>query len=143
MNGSRRCVLASIGTALTAGCTDRFAADSGIKLGSLRVANPADRAHTVDLWLERDGQGVYDGSVEVAPDEDVWIDPTWSSEPAEYDLYYTVSDSDEVSVSRLHEIDTDINGECSVGDLWTIKGSNRSGVSLRSVDQYEAAECNV
>ncbi|WP_222918564.1 hypothetical protein [Natrinema sp. SYSU A 869] len=82
--------------------------------------------------------------VEIDPDNHVWIDPTWSSEPAEYDLYYTVSGSDEVSIAELTNdvAPDDIDGECVVADLWTVMNPSGADVLLKSVDRYEEAKCN-
>lgn len=144
MDVPRRHILAGLGIAPLGGCLERFTSDSGIQLGSLRVANTADEPHTVDLVLERDGSRVYDELVEVDPDNHVWIDPTWSSEPAEYDLYYTVSGSDEVSTAELTDAvaPDDINGECVVADLWTIMSPSGADVLLKDSDRYEEATCN-
>ncbi len=144
MDVHRRHILAGLGMAPLGGCSERFTSDSGIQLGSLRVANTADEPRTVDLVLERDGSRVYNEMVEIDPDNHVWIDPTWSSEPAEYDLYYTVSGSDEVSIAELTNdvAPDDIDGECVVADLWTVMNPSGADVLLKSVDRYEEAKCN-
>ncbi|QRV14993.1 hypothetical protein JMJ58_19105 [Haloterrigena salifodinae] len=142
MDVSRRHILAGLGIASLGGCLERFTSNSGIQLGSLRVANTADKPHTVDLVLERDGSRVYNELVEVDPDNHVWIDPTWSSEPAEYDLYYTVSGSDEVSIAELTDAPDDIDGECVVADLWTVMSPSGPDVLLKDIGRYEEATCN-
>lgn len=144
MGVPRRHILAGLGMAPLGGCLERFTSGPGIRLGSLRVANTADERHSVDLVLERNGSRVYNEMVDVDPDNHVWIDPTWSSEPAEYNLYYTVSGSDEVSIAELTDdvAPDDSDGECVVADLWTVMNPSGADVLLKSVDRYDEATCN-
>ncbi|WP_157231378.1 hypothetical protein [Halostagnicola larsenii] len=144
MDTPRRHILAGLGITLIGGCVGEFRSDSGIQLGSLRVANRLEETQTVDLVLERDESRVYHDMVEVDSDDHLWIDPDWSSEPAEYELYYTVSGSDEVSIAQLTSstVPSNSKGECVFADILISEGSLESMVSLSSVNEVEGAECN-
>ncbi|WP_148225412.1 hypothetical protein [Haloterrigena turkmenica] len=82
--------------------------------------------------------------VEVDVDDHVWIDPDWSSEAVEYELYYTVSGSDEVSIAQLTSstVPSKSEGECVFTDLLLVEGPHGPTVSLSSVDEVEEADCN-
>ncbi|WP_137288103.1 hypothetical protein [Natronorubrum halophilum] len=144
MDVPRRHILAGLGMAPLGGCSERFTSDSGIQLGSLTVLNRVEETHTVDVVLERDDSRVYHGMVEVDVDERVWIDPDWSSEPAEYELYYTVSGSDEVSIAQLtpSTVPSNTERECVFADILLVDGPHGPRVSLSSVEEVEEAECN-
>lgn len=143
MSIPRRHILAGVGITLIGGCLEGFTSDSGIKLGSLRISNQLKETHTVDLVLERGESRVYNGMVEVDAGDHVWIDPDWSSEPAEYDLYYTVSGSDEVSIARFTSSTVPSNdaGECVFTDILLVEEPRGPMVSLSSVDEVEGAKC--
>lgn len=142
---TRRRVLAALGISATGGCMGRFSAgsESGIRLGSLRIANTTDDPRTVDIRIERSGETVYHDTSDVPGTEEVWIEPTWSSEPATYDLYYVLSGTNELQVGRitdLHEEDTE--GECVFADLWIVDGADDSILTVTDVAEQEEATCN-
>ncbi|MFP8958522.1 hypothetical protein ACLI4Y_17560 [Natrialbaceae archaeon A-CW3] len=141
----RRHLLAILGISVTAGCMERLSADSetGIRLGSIRIANTTDETHNVDLLIERNNEFVYHDGSEINADNEVWIEPTWSSEPAEYDLYYVISGIDELQVANLTELhEEDTEGDCLFADIWIVEGGEDSIVTAKDVKEQQEATCN-
>ncbi|MFP9192009.1 hypothetical protein ACLI4Q_10170 [Natrialbaceae archaeon A-CW1-1] len=117
--------------------------ESGIRLGSVRIANTTDETHRVDLLIERNNEIVYRDTSEINATDEVWIEPAWSSEPADYDLYFVISGVDELQVANLtnlHEEET--AGDCLFADVWIVDGSERSLVMAKDVEEQEEAGCN-
>ncbi|MFC7230851.1 hypothetical protein ACFQMM_04515 [Saliphagus sp. GCM10025308] len=124
---------------------ERISADSetGIRLGSIRIANTTDETQKVDLWIERDNEFVYHDSNEIEANNEVWIEPTWSSKPAEYDFYYVISGVDELQVANLTELhEEETEGDCLFADIWIVDGVENSTVTAKDVEEQEAATCN-
>lgn len=124
---------------------ERISADSetGIRLGSIRIANTTDETHRVDLLIERNNEFVYHDTSEIDADNEVWIEPTWSSEPAEYDLYSVISGIDELQVANLTELhEEETEGDCLFADMWIVEGAADSIVTAKDVEEQEEAACN-
>lgn len=141
----RRQVLAAIGLLATGGCLAQLSpgSESGIQLGNLRIANTTDDSRTVDARIERNSDTVYHDTTEIPGNDEVWIEPTWSSDPATYDFYYVISGLDEVQHGRLaDEHDEETDGECMFADLWIVDGSEDSILSAKDVAEQENATCN-
>lgn len=144
----RRSYLTSLAAAgsltAVAGCVNVLSgSDSGIRLGSLRIANTTEDTRTVDLRIERNNESVYRGTSEIPGNDEVWIDPTWSSEPATYDFYYVLSGLDELQIKQLTEPDEeDPEGECLFADLWIVDTVEDSVTMTKDVAEQEEATCN-
>ncbi len=116
---------------------------SGIRLGSLRIANTTEVAHTVDILIERGSKSVYHETSEIAGNDGVWIEPTWSSEPADYDLYYVISGFNELQMAKLNELHEDeMEGDCLFADLWITEEVADSFVTAKDTAEEEIATCN-
>ena len=142
---SRRQLLATLGISATAGCAsvNPFSEEGGIQLGSIVVSNEDSVERTVWMFLERDGQPKYTGSVVVEPDEIAEIDPKWSSEPATYQLYWVADGLEEVSYPTF-DADTEIFpewespevGECAIIFIQVVESPQFTRAYLTSID-YE------
>lgn len=100
---TRRQVLSVLGVSSTAGCLSStpFSEGEGIQLGTLIVGNGFEDPRSVQLQLYREGEVVYEGTVELEGNSSEYIDPSWSTDPAEYTLLYaTENDLGKVSFSQ-------------------------------------------
>ncbi|WP_317175878.1 hypothetical protein [Halomontanus rarus] len=83
------------GTVSLAGCLESLSSassgENGISLGTLFVSDHHDEVH-YQIQLERDNEVVYHGEIEVGSEREA-IDPTWSTEPAEYTLIFATADT--------------------------------------------------
>lgn len=121
--------------------------ESGFRLGSIRIINTTYEDYKVDLRIERNNERVYHDTSEIDADNEVWIEPTWSSEPAEYYLYYVVSGVDKVQIAHLsHEkgISPPPEGDCLFADLVITEGLvHNSSLTVRDAKLKEETTCNL
>ena len=132
MGVSRRHVLATLGASASAGCLGNipFLSESGIRLGSIGVFNEYE-SQSIDLELLRDDEVVFKDSFELDTGEQRIIDPSWSTEPAEYTFSYSNGFEAEKSFNvDYHSASTE---ECNF--LWLTYYSNGDRVVL--MDTYE------
>lgn len=142
---TRRHVLAAIGISALGGCVDQFSSgsESGIRLGSIRIANLTGEPCTVDLLMERNNETVHHETYELPAEDHVWIEPTWSSKPATYDFYYTLSGVNDLKLGRLSDLHVEeTDGDCMFADLWISEEFQDSFMVARDVAEEEEATCN-
>ncbi|MFC4436631.1 MULTISPECIES: hypothetical protein [Natrialbaceae] len=136
-------MIAILGLSSLAGCLDavplRSDSKTGVPLGSLFIHNPSEEPQSVQLRLERADEIVYEGDVEAAEGYEI-IDPSWSTEPAEYTLLYA-TDEEIGSAS----IPTDFEGMANSADcyhaLFNFHGPLEPQVELRDSDEFAEGTC--
>ncbi|WP_226042794.1 hypothetical protein [Natrinema sp. DC36] len=140
---SRRHMVAALGLSLLAGCTDAVSlksdSETGIPLGSLFVHNPSEESQSVQLQLKRANEIVYEGTVEAAEGYEI-IDPSWSTEPAEYTLLYATDES-----IGSASIPADFEGKVDSADcyhaLFNFHGPLEPQVELWDSDEFDEGAC--
>lgn len=136
-------MIATLGLSSLAGCADAIPIGSdsktGIPLGSLFVHNPSEKPQSVQLQLKRADEIVYEGTVEAAEGYEI-IDPSWSTEPAEYTLLYA---TDEAIGSA--SIPADFEGRVDSADcyhaLFNFHGPLEPHVELGGSDEFDEGTC--
>ena len=88
---------------------------------------------------------MYHDSSEIDAGGEEWIEPTWSSEPAEYDLYYVVSGIGEVQTAHLTELhEQETEGDCLYASVLITDGLvGNSSVTVMDAETQENAACNL
>lgn len=113
---SRRAFLGTAGICGTAGCLTPLLpdwSDDRPRLGTVLVANLHDESIVVDFRIERNAEEVYHETVDIPSPGREFIEPTWSSKPAEYELYWV---TDVEPAVQYYEYSQDYvrDSDCSV-----------------------------
>ena len=128
---TRRQILATVGTSLTAGCAELPSSDPerGVRIGSVFVGNGYEEPISVQLQLHRNDEIVYDEIVEIDEDSREVIDPSWETNPAEFTLLYA-------SETELGEVEftTDYSGQIDT------EGCNHPVLTFAPVGESEGVE---
>jgi hypothetical protein len=135
---SRRHALATLGISASAGCLGNipFPSESGIRLGSIGVFNGYE-PQTIDLELVREGEVVFEDTLELDTDDQRIIDPSWSTEPAEYTFSYSNGFEEEKSLTaEYHSARTD---ECNF--LWLMYYSDGDRAVLMDTNEPDWGTC--
>ncbi|MDJ1432625.1 hypothetical protein [Halostagnicola sp. A-GB9-2] len=139
---SRRCVLATIGISTLSGCSDSlpFSSDSGIRMGNMLVDNLTEDSQSIQLQLSRDGEQVYDNTVEVDANTYEIVDSSWSTEPAEYSLLYATAEELE-RISIPEDVEKTVTAD-DCNHIWvTFGGPREFNVEVTGDKGYEELTC--
>lgn len=148
MDGSptpRRRVIAAVGMCALAGCTESvpFGSDDGTKtavsLGSLFVYNQSDETKSVQLQLRREGDLVYEDTVEATQGYER-IDPSWSTDPAAYTLLWA-TDDDLGMGSIPDEYEHVVDSADCYHALFNFDGPFGPAVELHDADELDSGTC--
>ena len=93
---TRRAVLGLAGISSITGCITPLLPDwseDRPRLGTVVFGNSRHKSTVVDFRIERNSEKVYHENLELYSGTTELIEPTWSSEPAEY-IFYWVTDID-------------------------------------------------